>query len=1013
MNHYMPYVSSANVITAGYAAGAGVEYGRKNHVESPHGSSSPLEANTELITYIFPDFNAVNYFKRDFIASNEFFSMEETVASGFDIYLVEQWVNERRIGTVVTTYTGNLAAQVKVTKFTILKKQLKLYPAKFQQYLHELMMNHAKIKKMDDKQSTLASRRNSTSNHLVSADEGAIDSISVEGSNNEVSFVTNLSSLPSILNLIPLAKGDWRETLGNFIINSNLKKLQCGGRSLHMTSERVSDANEDKFRHMYKILNPKIPIKFCIRELVNIIQTCLFYFDLLDAKYCDGLLCNKTEEAITNWWNLIGLPHFNMKPNPQHGILSSTTVAAIISLVLSIKLRLQLIGGCDVPKDPFDFENFMISIGHFQKQFKLEKRRKLDLETLNRIFYVTNAKLLPERSLNFSQYPQTATNDNHNIGQTHDLLDYERNLSPVGSMSSVAPYRKNKSYYSKELKKFTNVVKITLQDPMRDSEDVSNQKLSSGRIRNKIAKLADAISPLEVETLDLEFLVRNYLIGKTLIRLFLGATKNPSLVNLLRSSEAIDGSAWENMQTVKKNKGVRGNRRVSDSTPNTYSFMSLKDKIAVHQPYNGYRSPVNVLEPSKYTRGFNRVKFGIQNRKNILSTNKAGPKEQRSQGYLGQNAYEDGARGEDVSTAMDSYLEFQGMGSNAPGAYAENESKSSLICNQSIKSVSHDPVKQFQQRLNRRKSYPCDKGDINLNLLAFTRKDKPMCVASFQDITSKGRRASFSVVEDALTQGKTDNLFTVEKFSKEYMSTVGDLLTYEALRNTYDHPEKDSSLHGEMDAPEGQSMVKRQYKLLNLELVKVKNAMTQMLATKAKVIDEDFIGNLEYNIHDLTTIVDRLVYETRIVAKRINELEENYKMFDMKLNHQCKNNLTSIIHSTVNSSKFTKVFPDISEREDLIKRLEYDKIEIPGTTQEVENAPVGFFQLIVQFIYEMILTISQVFRFNRSNMNLERIRAIWGKLDPDRDIIDKAYTYVGRKPSRMSTSSSLDDLAGN
>ena len=134
----------------------------------------------------------------------------------------------------------------------------------------------------------------------------------------------------------------------------------------------------------YTIAN--VPIKFAIKELVNLIQMCLFYFDLLDAKYCDGLLCNKTDESISEWWNLIGLPHYSFKPNIRNGILPSRTIAAVISLVLSVKIRLQMVGGCDVPKDPFDFENFMLSIGQFQRQFKLDKLRKLDLQTLNKFF---------------------------------------------------------------------------------------------------------------------------------------------------------------------------------------------------------------------------------------------------------------------------------------------------------------------------------------------------------------------------------------------------------------------------------------------------------------------------------------------------------------------------------------------------------------------------------------------------------------------------------------------------
>ena len=46
---------------------------------------------------------------------------------------------------------------------------------------------------------------------------------------------------------------------------------------------------------------------------------------------------------------------------------------------------------------------------------------------------------------------------------------------------------------------------------VRDIDDMlAPSKASSGRIRNKIAKLADTVSPLDVETLDLEFLVKTF-----------------------------------------------------------------------------------------------------------------------------------------------------------------------------------------------------------------------------------------------------------------------------------------------------------------------------------------------------------------------------------------------------------------------------------------------------------------------------------------------------------------------
>ena len=61
------------------------------------------------------------------------------------------------------------------------------------------------------------------------------------------------------------------------MINSNLKKLQCTGRSVSMITSKISDASDDKFRQMCKIQSTKVPIVLQRKELVNIVQTCLFY----------------------------------------------------------------------------------------------------------------------------------------------------------------------------------------------------------------------------------------------------------------------------------------------------------------------------------------------------------------------------------------------------------------------------------------------------------------------------------------------------------------------------------------------------------------------------------------------------------------------------------------------------------------------------------------------------------------------------------------------------------------
>ena len=976
----------------------------------------------ELITYIVPDFNAISYIQKDFVTSGEFFLAEEAVVSGFDLYLVEQWVNSRKIGTVVLTFTGNQASKTSVIKFTILKKQLKYYPFRFQEYLNELMVNYAKIKKMDEKQSTTSSRRNSVDPHnhrngdshtgrtdddLLSKDlsrklsniptltpemdqesENTLSRpssrLTNESKTNELCFVTNLASLPSNLNLIPVPhdSGDLEE---NFMINSNLKRLQCSGRSLFMTTSKISDANEDKFRHMYKINNVNIPIKFAIRELVNIIQISLFYFDLLDARFCDGLLCDKTEEAIMNWWNLIGLPHFNIKPNPKNGILPARTVAAILSLILSTKLRLLMIGGCDVPKDPFEFESFMISIGQFQKQYKIEKRRKLDLETLNKLFAATNSILLPERN-KISNFYDSPSRDNENPRTTGQI------------------YKKNKGYYSNELRKLTNVVKNTVQDRINVSSRDLDDTSSGSRIRNKIAKLSENLNPLDVETLDLEYL-KSHITGKVLMRLFY----ENSSPNAPKSG---DGSKYSPHHHHHR-------RNIPENSAKQYKFVSLKDSITNSQNLG------ESTDISRYSRGLTRMKMGLQSRK-VTSANTMKQRESINESPCSPN-------NNFHPTIVDSLLQ-----SDANSLHSEHTNKGTACDDKKF-----DPLEKFQFNLNRRNSFPFLMNEGNLNVLEFTRND-----IQIKNVASK-RSLSFSSIEDHVYRGDGGSFGTIERFSYNYLKGVNTVLKHVNLQKTYDSNEgkedggkcslngskygqsngtKHEQSNGTKYQSNGQSNensrkpkqeyngnspitlpvtnIKHSYKFLNLGLIRLNNVHNQMISNKVQIVDEDLSDNLQYNFHDLNSSIDRLIYETRILVKRINELEESCHLLDIKLNDQCKTKLSDIVSNLVQLRRFNQVFADPDERKKLMSKLTKN-IHIPEQKEKQEPSK-NVFKIVVIFLYEMILYVFELFKFDRANMNMDRIRQSWVKLDPNRNIINQAYSFVGRDPGKGSVASKAE-----
>jgi hypothetical protein len=197
-------------------------------------------------------------------------------------------------------------------------------------------------------------------------------------------MVTNLSSFPSALTVISVPDGDIRKHRQEFIVNENLKRLGCSGRS-GMTLSEPSTAAKAKFLQLYKTYD-KIPFTGAVLELVKLCQVALFIFGKLDQEYIDGLLCDVTETAVGDWWTDIGADYYNIEPTD--GILGPTTVVALIGLLMGARNRLSYINA-PVSKDVFDIDATKRGIGYFQKYQRLERTRRLDRQTLHKLHTAT------------------------------------------------------------------------------------------------------------------------------------------------------------------------------------------------------------------------------------------------------------------------------------------------------------------------------------------------------------------------------------------------------------------------------------------------------------------------------------------------------------------------------------------------------------------------------------------------------------------------------------------------
>lgn len=269
---------------------------------------------------------------------------------GYELYIVEQWACSRVHPTfVITTYTGDDKHNVTVGVLGVPVDE-ETWSPRLRVYFKAISQFHARPK------------------------ETPLGML----------MVTNLSSFPSALTVIPVPNGDVRSHREDFIVNENLKRLGCSGRS-GMSLAAPAGATQAKFQQLYRT-SDRIPLYGAVIELVKLCQVALMIFGKLEQEYADGMLCDVTEKAISDWWTEIGAEHYNTEPTD--GILGPTTVAALLGLLLGSRNRLNYYGA-PVSKDAFDVFNLKRGIAYFQKAQKIDRTRRLDRVTLSKLQRVT------------------------------------------------------------------------------------------------------------------------------------------------------------------------------------------------------------------------------------------------------------------------------------------------------------------------------------------------------------------------------------------------------------------------------------------------------------------------------------------------------------------------------------------------------------------------------------------------------------------------------------------------
>ena len=320
---------------------------------STSGDAQPLSPSNSKIArpghqrFVFPDPVALRYLEEDPAAT---VLERRRPLKGYEAYLVEQWACSRTHPTfIIATYTGDLSSSIFVGILSVPTDE-NAWSTRLKTYFQAISQYHAR--KKETPFGTL--------------------------------MVTNLSGFPSVLSVISIPEGDIRKHREDFFVNENLKRMGCAGRA-GLNLQPPPRSTQAKYWHLYHT-SDKVPLYTSVIELVKLCQLALVIFDKLLPAYADGLLCDVTERALTDWWSEIGTDMFNLEPND--GILGPTTVSGLIGLLMGSHNRLK-VAGAPVSKDPFEVEATKRAIAYFQKSQKLPRTRRLDRQTIDKLHRTT------------------------------------------------------------------------------------------------------------------------------------------------------------------------------------------------------------------------------------------------------------------------------------------------------------------------------------------------------------------------------------------------------------------------------------------------------------------------------------------------------------------------------------------------------------------------------------------------------------------------------------------------
>ncbi|QPG73571.1 hypothetical protein FOA43_000883 [Brettanomyces nanus] len=324
---------------------------------SEHESEDFFSSGSSSVVFVFPDTIAFDHVRDKCHHAFDTLPVSQIKIVGFESYLIEQWMCSRQTKNQIVIYTGNLSDTVVAYRLEIVNNR-SIWPSSFRHYIDEL----------------------SRSKHSfpTQSEYGTI-------------YVTNVAQLDASLSLVPVPSGNLKDVYSCYVVNHDLKRLGCGSRSATVISIPPKPV-EDKFKSTFHIPH-EVSLDYAVREFVIVLQTFLYYYGFLRPQFCDGLYCDKTELALSQWWRMVSDIKYCtslLKRRPPNCTLA-ISVRSVIGFTLFIRTLLDLGSNSFItPKDVMDARGFRLSILLFQKSQKIYREKSheafLDHETLVKLF---------------------------------------------------------------------------------------------------------------------------------------------------------------------------------------------------------------------------------------------------------------------------------------------------------------------------------------------------------------------------------------------------------------------------------------------------------------------------------------------------------------------------------------------------------------------------------------------------------------------------------------------------